>query len=349
MREASRMSIQWKVLGQPGADNALFLTVDTGQAVDHLLFDCGEGCLNSLKPAQIQSISHLGFSHFHMDHVCGFDTFFRHNYNRPDLPVHVWGPPGTIEILSHRFRSFSWNLHEGQPGEWIVRESDGTSLESARFLTHEAFAQGHTLPSVPLQSATWLSTPRFSMEARLLPHHNISSVAYRIIEAERRNISPEALQHSRHAPGPWLQALTDDSRADEERIEMGESERTLGELRAEFVRTTPGSTLAYLTDFRAEPGTPEWDSICQWLEGTGVLVCECQYRQEENSLAAQNGHMTAAAVGQLARDAGVKELVLQHLSRRYSAEEWGSMLAEARESFPAADFPPEWRDSIPQS
>ncbi|MEM6917038.1 MAG: MBL fold metallo-hydrolase, partial [Verrucomicrobiota bacterium] len=262
------MSIHWKVLGQPGADNALFLTVDTGQAVDHLLFDCGEGCLSTLKPAQIQSISHLAFSHFHMDHVCGFDTFFRHNYNRPDLPVQVWGPPGTIEILSHRFRSFSWNLHQNQPGEWIVKECDGSQLESARFLTNEAFSHAHTLPSLPIDPPVWLSTPRFSIEAVLLPHHNISSVAYRITEAERQNISPEALQYSSLKPGPWLQALTDLSRSGEERVEVEGSDRTLEDLRAEFVETTPGSTLAYLTDFRIEPGTPEWDSLCDWLKGT---------------------------------------------------------------------------------
>lgn len=343
------MSIHWQVLGQPGADNALFLTVDSGQAVDHLLLDCGEGCLNALKPAQIQSISHLAFSHFHMDHVCGFDTFFRLNYNRPDLPVQVWGPPGTIEILSHRFRSFSWNLHQNQPGEWIVRESDGSHLEGARFLTHEAFAQAHPLPTIPLEPPVWLETPRFSMEALLLPHHNISSIAYRISEAERLNISPEALQHSQYAPGPWLQALTDLSIPGEERIELGNTQRSLGDLRAEFVRTTPGSTIAYLTDFRVERGSAEWDSLCDWLHGTDTLICECQYREDDQSLATQNGHMTAAAVGKLAHDSAVELLVLQHLSRRYNPGEWGIMLTEARQNFPFAVFPPDWRDSIPEA
>ena len=42
------MAIDWKILGAPGADNALLVTVDSGQSYDRLLFDCGEGCLSSL-------------------------------------------------------------------------------------------------------------------------------------------------------------------------------------------------------------------------------------------------------------------------------------------------------------
>jgi ribonuclease Z len=81
------MSIEWQILGRAGADNALHVTVDSGQSRESVLFDCGEGVLDSLRPAGVQAVAHLGFSHFHMDHVAGFDGFFRLNYNRPDAPV----------------------------------------------------------------------------------------------------------------------------------------------------------------------------------------------------------------------------------------------------------------------
>ncbi len=349
MRELQRMSIQWKILGQPGADNAVFLTVDSGQAVDHLLFDCGEGCLNSLRPSQIQSIAHLAFSHFHMDHVSGFDTFFRHNYNRPDTPVSLWGPPGTIELMHHRFQSFSWNLHQGQPGEWLVREIDGSSIDGARFLTHEAFAKAHSLPSIPQSNSVVLETPRFSLEAFLLPHRTIPSVAYRVTESERRNICPEALQHSNHSPGPWLKALTDNQLSNEEQIRVGDVEVPLGTLRAEFVRTSEGDSLAYLTDFRVEEGSSEWDALTQWLSGTETVISECQYHDRDRQLAEQNGHMTSSEVGRLARDSGVKHLILQHLSRRYAPDDWAEMLVNTKHEFAAAAFPPEWAASIPKA
>lgn len=343
------MSIHWKILGQPGADNALFLTVDSGQAVEHLLFDCGEGCLESLRPSLIQSISHLAFSHFHMDHVSGFDTFFRHNYNRPDVPVNVWGPQGTIELMHHRFRSFSWNLHHDQPGEWIVRELDAAHIEASRFFTKEAFASAHELPQVPREKAGLWNAGTFRLEALLLPHGSIPSVAYKLVEAEKKNICPEALKHSNHAPGAWLQALTDASLNDETPIEVGGESRELGSLREELLVSSPGESIAYLTDFRIDEGSKAWDSVCNWLKETGTLVSECQYHSRDRALAVQNGHMTADEVGRLAAGAKVDRLVLQHLSRRYGAGDWAAMLAEARAGFAAAEFPPEWQNLIPEA
>lgn len=337
------MSLQWKILGHPGADNALFLTVDSGQAVDQLLFDCGENCLTALRPSQIQSIGHLSFSHFHMDHVAGFDTFFRHNYNRPDTPVHVWGPDGTIERMHHRFRSFSWNLHHNQPGEWLLRETDGREIRGARLLTREAFATAHPLPSMPTSGTRLFETSRFSLDAFPLPHGTIPSLAYRVTEAPRKNICPDALQRSGLSPGAWLQALSDESRCDEERLAPDGRERSLGSLRADLLRTTPGESLAYLTDFRVERNSAAWNALSTWLQGTNVLISECQYLDCDKSLALQNGHMTSGEVGQLASDAGVDSLVLQHLSRRYAPSDWSAMLREAREAFPRTRFPPEWQ------
>ena len=50
-------------LGDAGRDNALLVTVETGQAVSRLLFDCGEGCLNSLPFSDVRANDHLCFFH----------------------------------------------------------------------------------------------------------------------------------------------------------------------------------------------------------------------------------------------------------------------------------------------
>jgi ribonuclease Z len=89
--------------------------VDTGQRVQRLLFDCGEECQRELPVAEIQAIDALFFSHLHVDHVAGFDTFLRHNYNRDGGPVQIFGPPGTATTLQHRFRGFSRRAR-GQAG-----------------------------------------------------------------------------------------------------------------------------------------------------------------------------------------------------------------------------------------
>lgn len=52
------MSISFRILGTAGRDNALFVQVDSGQAVERLLFDCGDGCVSELPFADIQAIAH---------------------------------------------------------------------------------------------------------------------------------------------------------------------------------------------------------------------------------------------------------------------------------------------------
>lgn len=336
------MAIEWQVLGQAGADNALFLTIDSGQSRESLLFDCGEGCLRELRTSAIQSVSHLFFSHFHMDHVAGFDSFFRHNYNRPDGPVQVWGPPGAIELMWHRFRSFGWNLHANQPGEWIVREVNVEKIAMARFVTNEAFANRHSQPDQLLDAAMTFSGATWHLETRLLPHGTIPSLTCRVVETPRKNIDPAAMRSLDLLPGPWLKELTDSSIADDAPLTVSERDFTYGELRDSLLLTTPGESLAYLTDFRLEPDSAAWDELVTWLTGTTTLVCECQYRADDVALARQNAHMTADLVGRLAAEAGVGRLVLQHLSRRYSSDEWLEMRNEAKAFFPRTEFPPGW-------
>lgn len=334
------MSIHWEILGKRGEDNALLVTVDTGQSQERLLFDCGEGCLSGVRISTIQSIEHLFFSHFHMDHVSGFDTFFRHNYNRPNGSVNVWGPPGTIDVMSHRFRGFSWNLHHDQSGEWLVHEISEKDLAKSRFLTREAFANGEELPSQPrAEDKPELNADAYVLKSILLPHGSIPSVGYHLKEKDKQNIDPAALQEINLRPGVWLQALTDASQSDDSPLTIDERECVLGNLREKLLETRPGESLAYLTDFRVEPETPEWNELVEWLRGTGTLASECQYRNADRTLAARNGHMTTGLVGRLARESGVKRLVLQHLSRRYEEAEWDEMLLEVRKEFPRTTLP----------
>jgi ribonuclease Z len=81
------------------------------------------------------------------------------------------------------------------------------------------------------------------------------------------------------------------------------------------------------------------DNLIEAVRGVDALVIESTYCVVEAELAKAYGHLTAAQAAQLAREAGVKQLILTHLSRRYPERE---VLAEARAIFPetlvARDF-----------
>jgi len=53
--------------------------------------------------------------------------------------------------------------------------------------------------------------------------------------------------------------------------------------------------------------------------------------------------MTSVLSATLVRRAGVKQLILFHLSERYRREEWIDMLREARVIFPHTRYPAQWR------
>lgn len=65
--------------------------------------------------------------------------------------------------------------------------------------------------------------------------------------------------------------------------------------------------------------------------GADLLAVEATYLDSDKDLARQHGHITATAAARLARNAGVRQLVLHHVSRRYATQD---LLAEAQAIFP---------------
>ncbi len=83
----------------------------------------------------------------------------------------------------------------------------------------------------------------------------------------------------------------------------------------------------------------ETDDLVPIARSADALVIEATYLDAEADMAREFGHLTAAQAAHLARDAGVKQLYLTHLSRRYRERD---VLEEAQKIFPntvvARDF-----------
>ena len=80
-------------------------------------------------------------------------------------------------------------------------------------------------------------------------------------------------------------------------------------------------------------------SLVEYVKGADALVIEATYLDEEVDMAKQFAHLTARQAAELARSAGVKQLFLTHISRRYREKD---VFTEAEAVFPnvrvARDF-----------
>jgi ribonuclease Z len=75
----------------------------------------------------------------------------------------------------------------------------------------------------------------------------------------------------------------------------------------------------------------ETDSLVEAVQGADMLVIEATYVERDADLAKQFDHLTAAQAARLAREAGVHQLVLTHISRRYRESD---ILEEAQAIMP---------------
>ncbi len=86
-----------------------------------------------------------------------------------------------------------------------------------------------------------------------------------------------------------------------------------------------GATLAVVGD------AGRTDDLTAHVQGVDALVIEATYLSMEAEMAAEYGHLTAGQAASLAQQAGVRHLILTHISRRYHERD---VIAEAQAIFP---------------
>lgn len=331
------MTIESKILGFPGQDNMAYVRIDTGQEIHHLEFDCGEGALHHLGRSILQEIDHLFLSHCHMDHICGFDTLFRHLYSRP-RPLHIWGPPGISRIMHCRFMGFTWNLVGGSPGEMIVHEISEKEIMTHRFLCREGFRNQYFLDKKAYDKRI-LETKDYWVEAVVLDH-NVECLGFSVTESEKTNINVERMKKEGLSQGKWCAEVKREDLPGTTLLDTGSKKYRLDELREMLVEKKKGQKCVYITDIIMNESNAK--KIFSIARDADEMIIECTYLDTEAELARENYHLTVTQAANLAKNLGTKKLILFHISDRYGREDIGQMLKDALKIFPGSTLPRHW-------
>ena len=277
----------------------------SAQVVKHdefrFLIDCGEGTQRQILQSGIgfRSLNHILITHGHLDHILGLAGLLS-TFMR-------WE---TIEEI---------NIYGGK---W--------ALDRIHDLLYGVVLRGAKPPMTlnlrEIKPGVFFETEDFTLSAFPVFHRGSDSLGFRFEERARRPFLPEKAEALGLPQGPIRRDLVSGKTVTLEDGRQIGPEDVLGPLK-------PGVRLVHVGDVgRTEDLVP----FCQDAD---ALVIESTYLEEEAELAKQFSHLTARQAAELAVKAGVKKLILTHLSRRYREKE---VLAEARMLFPnvhvARDF-----------
>lgn len=155
----------------------------------------------------------------------------------------------------------------------------------------------------------------FRIEAYFL-EHGIDNLGWRIQEVDTRKFDKKKLKALK-VEGPLVKTLER-----EEKILIDGRKITLDEV--SHIRE--GDILAVVID------TSYCPEAVKIAKGAKLFLCESTYLEAHRHLAEKHHHLTARQAAEIARDAGVKKLILTHFSARYL--DLNEFLEEARSVFP---------------
>lgn len=235
------------------------------------------------------------------------DIFFTHFH-----ADHVIGVIGLMRTMSLQGRSDPLRLWGPMGAQRTLKRAEDFGMDRLSF----------ALEIIEVEPGERIARRDYGIMPFAVDHRGARAVGYAIVEDERKGRFNPALARELGVPeGPlWGE------------IHRGRS-ITLGDGRVIEPSVLvgahrPGRSIVITGDTRP------CDATAEIARGADLLVHEATFGDEEAARAVETGHSTAREAAMIARDAGVRTLLLTHFSARYSrdATELGK---EARQCFEA--------------
>ena len=159
----------------------------------------------------------------------------------------------------------------------------------------------------------------FKVSAFPVMHRGSDCLGYLFEENPHRPFLPEQADALGVPAGPLRRALVSGQPVTLADGRVVHPDEVLG-------KELPGLRLVHVGD------VGRTENLVEVCRGADALVIESTYLEEEADMARQYSHLTARQAASLAQQAGVRQLVLTHISRRYREKD---VLEEAQAVFPS--------------
>lgn len=298
-----------RLLNDVFGDPALFIRILREKRA--LQFDLGD--ISGLTPSEIYKITDVFVTHTHIDHFIGFDTLLRAVLRRK-IPLNIYGPANITRCVAGKLRGYTWNLIRDYPTEINVFAYDGRSLTHSFFKAESRFKREDG--STSASDGTLLKDDLFKVKTAKLSH-GTPCLAYSIEEESHINIDKDRVLRKGLEIGPWLgvfkKALRRDAPA-HSTVEISGKHYRMDRLR-DIAKITEGQKITFATDFAMT--TKNIERLAELAKGSDAFYCEAYFLEKDRQRARERFHITAKTCGLTAKKAGVKKLVVSHISPRH--------------------------------